>query len=316
MIAKAKACKGGSNLANYVMKPEKGYELMRFGLCEEKPTELLNEFKMIQYLNSRAKNKTFSLVLSPEKNEGNLLSDAKLRKLTKEFMKELDIDPEQQQFIAVVHTEKEHKHIHIIANRVKPDGTVISDKHIGKRAQWIAHRLAKKYNLISAKEKQIQNLQKLKNQEKNLKGIKKGIKRKHDWAIKQNPTSVKAYIKIMRKMGVEVTPSINQFSNKVQGLRVKDKESDLDFKASEVHRSMSLNKIMANGIPFDEESYAWEIYSDAKMDSKEFEFSRNQFLSELSWAIGGQQENIESEYDKKKKRRKKNQNRRSGGRKM
>src|SRR5690625_28807 len=314
MIGKAKACTGGTTLANYVMKPEKGYELMRYGLSGETPIEIMHQMKLIKDLNNRAKNKFFSLVLSPEKKEGQKLTNAKLREITKEFMNGLGIDPEKQQFIAVVHTEKAHKHIHIIANRIKIDGKAISDKHIGKKAQWIAHKLAKRHGLISAKERQLENLEKLKREEKNLKGVKKAIKRKHDWAMNQNPSSVKQYIKIMDKLGVQVKLVKNKYSGKVQGLRVKDKESGLEFKASEVHRNMSLNKILSTGIPLEQESRIMEILTDEdRINTPEFTQTAVQFLNELAWEMGGQ-ENTDNEYEKRKKRRKKRQGGRARGR--
>src|SRR5690625_3110806 len=99
MIGKAKACIGGTALAVYIMKPEKGYELMRNKVYGDTPSEVLRDMEVIRSLNQRAKNKTFSLVLSPEKEEGHFLSDAKLRTLTREFMKELGIDPKEQQFV-------------------------------------------------------------------------------------------------------------------------------------------------------------------------------------------------------------------------
>lgn len=302
MIGMAKACKGGATLANYVMKPEKGYELMRYGLSGDTPIGIMQQMKIVQDSNSRAKNKYLSLVLSPEKKEGQQLSNAKLRQLTKEFMEALGIDPAKQQYIAVVHTEKEHKHIHIITNRVKIDGSLISDKHIGKRAQWEAHKIAKKHGLISAKERQIENLKKLAWEEKNIKGVKKSIKKKHDWTLKQKPLSLKGYIKIMDKLGVEVIPVKNKYSEEIQGLRVKDKKSGLEFKASEVHRSMSLNKIDAAGIPY-KVSEEKENTDDVRINSKEFGVKINEFLTNLARVLEGPEESQEvaEEYLKRKR---------------
>ena len=139
MVGLAKACSGGGALANYVLDENKGYELDRNNLCGLTPKEIVEEFKMIQDLNQRATNKTFSLVLSPDIKDGKNSSDKELKAMTQEYLTKLGIDPEKQQYVAFVHTEKEHKHIHIIANRVEPNGKLISDHHIGKRGQWIAH---------------------------------------------------------------------------------------------------------------------------------------------------------------------------------
>ena len=129
MIGKAKSCIGGTALANYVMKDVKGYELLRNNLSGMTPTQILQEMKIIQNLNQKAQYKTLSLVLSPEKTEGQKLTNKELQEMTLDFLKEHKIDVKNQQYLAFVHTEKEHKHIHIICNRVKDDGTLVTDSY-------------------------------------------------------------------------------------------------------------------------------------------------------------------------------------------
>ncbi|MFN3019933.1 relaxase/mobilization nuclease domain-containing protein [Chryseobacterium sp. TY3] len=249
MIGMAQSCKGGSALANYVMKHEKGYELCRNNLCGERPTEILQEMKIIQNLNQNAQNKTFSLVLSPDKEEGKKLSNEKLRKITKDFMKKLGIDPDKQQFVAFVHTEKEHKHIHIIANRVQENGKLIPDNYIGKQAHWAAHEVAKENNLISAKEVMISKIQSIEKQTDLDRVVKNDVLKKHDFVMKQNPESMEVYMRKMEKLNVKVVPTINK-QGQVQGHRMIDLATGKDFKASEIHRKMGLKNIMEKGIPF------------------------------------------------------------------
>lgn len=253
MIAKASSCIGGTALANYVMSPEKGYELMRNGVAGNTATDLLQNMRIIQDLNKRATKKTFSLVLSPEIEDGKKVSDEALRSITHDFLEGLGIDPLEQQYIAFVHTEKEHKHIHIIANRVDFEGKLLSDHHIGKRAQWVAHRVALKHGLKSAKEIQIKNAKKRNQEQNNFKDLRKQIKAKHDWVLSQKPKTLADYIELMDKKGVTVVPVHHKYTGKLQGLRIIDKETGKSFKASEVHRSMSLNRLLATGISIDGE---------------------------------------------------------------
>lgn len=249
MIGMAQSCKGGSALANYVMKDEKGYELCRNGLCGEIPSEILKEMRIIQDLNQTATNKTFSLVLSPEKEEGKKLSNKELREITKDFMKKLGIDPEKQQYIAFVHTEKEHKHIHIIANRIRDDGKLIADNHIGKKAQWAGHEVAIERGLTSAKEKMISKLKSISRQTDLDRVIKNEIVQKHEFVMNKVPDSMEFYIEQMKELGVKVIPTINK-QGQIQGHRILDLASGIDFKASEIHRSLGLKNIMEKGIPF------------------------------------------------------------------
>lgn len=243
----AKSCSGGSALGNYVMDNIKGYELDRNLVCGETPIEIMHEMKIIQDLNQRATNKTFSLVLSPDIKDGKKLSDDELRAMTQDYMNKLGIDTEKQQYLAFVHTEKEHKHIHIIANRVQPNGKLISDNHIGKRAQWISHEIAKEKGLVSAKEKMFENIR---NIEKSADSLKTKIFKNHQEVLKQNPQSFKDYIKQMDLKGIEVKPTINK-QGQIQGFRIIDKETKRDFKASEIHRSMSGSNLLKIGLKND-----------------------------------------------------------------
>ena len=153
MIALAKSCSGGGSLLNYIMSDKKGYELFRSNLCGRNPKEMMEEIKIIQDFNQRAINKTLSLVLSPSIEDGKKLSDYELREMTIEFLKELNIDINEHQLLVVVHEEKSHRHLHFFINRLNISTLkLINDHHIGKRAQWIAHGMALKRNLVSAKQ--------------------------------------------------------------------------------------------------------------------------------------------------------------------
>lgn len=287
----AKSCKGGTPLANYIMKPEKGYELLRNGVAGETSTEILREMRIIQDLNQRAVKRTLSLVISPEESEGKKLTDNELKNITKDYLEELGIDPDKQQFIAFVHNEKSHKHVHIIANRVEVDGRLIKDHWIGKKAQWAAHRVAKKHKLISAKESMIANLKDKKHQKDLNKVVKKEIIKKHEFVIKQKPSSMQEYFKMMNDLDVKVTPTVSM-KGRVQGMRMQDLATKNDFKASDVHRDLSLVKVMKSGIPY-------ETFEDNKARASIVES-----FEALSKSQGNSLGGVSDEEDKSRKKRK------------
>ena len=281
MIGKVKSCIGGTALANYVMKDAKGYELLRNNLSGETPTEILHEMKIIQDLNQKAQYKTLSLVLSPEKTEGQKLTNKELQEMTLDFLKELKIDTKNQQYLAFVHTEKEHKHIHIICNRVKDDGTLVSDNFIGKKAQWAAHRIAKERGLISAKERMIENLKNIEQGKDNKRAIKNKILEKHNLVMKINPKSMEEYKHKMYDFGIKVIPTINR-QGLIQGHRFLDLESGSDFKASEIHRKLGLNVLLEKEIlPVSTEIInSTEPTFDTDENSNESEFKNQDFSKE------------------------------------
>ncbi|MDM1448311.1 relaxase/mobilization nuclease domain-containing protein, partial [Myroides odoratimimus] len=152
MIAKAKSCVGGTALFNYVIDDKKGYELLRNNLSGDTPKDMFQTMQILQNQNSRCKNNTISAVISPTIVDSQKMSDRDLRALAVEFLLGLQIDPTKAQFIAFVHTEKEHKHIHIIANRIDENGKALKDNYIGFEAQRVAHEIALKYGWTSIRQ--------------------------------------------------------------------------------------------------------------------------------------------------------------------
>ncbi|SDN09421.1 hypothetical protein SAMN04488514_1241, partial [Kriegella aquimaris] len=120
-------------------------------------------------------------------------------------------------------------------NRIDFDGKAYNDSFIGKRSQWAAEKVAKDMGLTTVKEVQL---------EKELDSIqiRHEIKDIHHRVMEnERPQTLDGYIRAMKERNVEVIPSINR-ANRLQGFRFK--YQGYNFKASEVHRSMSGGKIM------------------------------------------------------------------------
>ena len=254
MIGKAKSCVGGFSLFNYVIADEKGIELLRNNLCGETPIELFHEMKILQDLNQKASNKLISMVLSPHIEDGEKLSLKELQNITKEFLNELEIDPDNSQFIAFLHTEKRHRHIHILFNRVNEKGKLLKDHHIGKKAQWAAHRVAEKNKLISAKQIRIDKIKEAEQNQFGFNNLRKEIYQKHLNVMAAKPKTMEKYLSEMMRQGVKFIPTINKQSN-LQGYRIRDMETQSEMKASEVHRNMGLKNLLDSGLFFQDKNF-------------------------------------------------------------
>ena len=254
MIGKIKSCIGGFSLFNYVIDDEKGMELLRNNLCGETSIELMREMQIIQNLNQKATNKLISMVLSPHVDDGEKLSKKQLQNLTKEFLKELEIDVENSQFIAFLHTEKRHRHIHILLNRVDENGKLFQDHHIGKKAQWAAHRVAEKNGLISAKQIRIDKIKAAEDIKSDFKNIRREIYQKHLRVMESKPMTMEKYLAEMLKKNIKLIPTSNK-QGELQGFRVRNMENQTEMKASEVHRNMEFKNLLDSGLFFKNGNY-------------------------------------------------------------
>lgn len=214
--------------------------VFRNHLIGDNPTEITEEFLNIQSLNAQCKRKTLSFVLSPTIEDGKKLSLNGFQNITKTFINELHLTDHQA--IAFIHQDKDHKHIHLYVNRIDFSGCAYNDSFISKKAQKTAEIVAKKLNLKTVKQVQEEKLDK-------VKSLRLAIKLKSDHCIKVlKPTSFQEYIVQMSKQGVNVSPTINQ-SGQLQGFTFSS--SGQNFKGSEVHRELSINKLITK-IPFNE----------------------------------------------------------------
>lgn len=248
MIGMAKSVSGGGALFNYVCNPEKGFEIDRNLISGINSQEIFDDFKIYIEQNQRATNKIFSMVLSPSIEDGHQLSRDGFKIITQEFLKELEFDYKNQPYIAFLHNEKNHFHIHIIASRVNEDGSLIKDNHIGKKAQWAAHRVALNRNLTSAKQVRIEKIIALEKEKNDLNNIQKNILTIHKSIINNNhQLNYDEYKKRMFEYGFFIKPYLNKL-DQLQGHKIIDLHSGQQYKASDIHRSLSLNNILKNGI--------------------------------------------------------------------
>lgn len=293
MISKAKSCPGGTALFNYVVNEQKGYELMRNGLSGITPKEMFLDMNIIQQQNSRCKNNTISMVLSPSIEDGQKINDNMFKSIASDFLKLMGLDPIKNQFIAFVHTEKEHKHVHILMNRIKMDGTLINDSFISKKAQAAAHKTALKFGLTSAKEVKLAKEKSRANANKN---IKQAIKKAHFKVLQTKPKHLNTYMKRMLELGIEVLPTINKQGN-IQGYRFLHLATGINLKASEVDRNLKLNSLFVS------ES---SLKPNIKIKTEDFSFwTLNTTLLDLIFSPSYVSVNIEHQEDLKKKRKKK-----------
>ncbi|MFH6965906.1 MULTISPECIES: relaxase/mobilization nuclease domain-containing protein [Flavobacterium] len=234
MVGKAKSIAHTSNAVNYGKDKLNAEEISRHNVIGSTGLEIENEFKVYQNLNLNTKMNTISIVLSPSPEDGRKLSREEFKAISDDYLKKMNL--QDHQHVAYVHRDTDHTHIHLYVNRINSKGVAYNDSFISKRTQQKTHEIAKERGLVSAKEVMASN---------DL--LKSKIFEKHLEVLKQQPQSFQDYIKQMDLKGLEVKPTINR-QGQIQGFRVRDLNTNKDFKASECHRSMSASNLLKIGI--------------------------------------------------------------------
>ncbi|MGA8854400.1 MAG: relaxase/mobilization nuclease domain-containing protein [Christiangramia sp.] len=185
------------------------------------------------------------------------------KEITSRFLKEMEL--KNRQAIAFVHRDKAHTHVHVYVNRIGFDGKAYNDSFIGKRSQLAADNVAKELGLTRVREVQQEKL-------KELNWQRLAIRHINNRVLETRPKSLDEYINKMKSCNVQVIPSINK-SNQLQGFRFEYKGANL--KGSEVHRSMTGGKLIAEISQNQQFSRLKEVPNTLKLMDKTVQLSTN-----------------------------------------
>lgn len=109
------------------------------------------DFKMWMPQSTKAEKPMMHISLNPHPDDR--LSDAEYAQLAHEYMEKMGFA--DMPFLIVKHEDIDRHHIHIVALRVRPDGTAISTKNNFYKSKEITRELEKKYGLHTAERQKI-----------------------------------------------------------------------------------------------------------------------------------------------------------------
>ncbi len=84
------------------------------------------------------------------------LTDEEFGNLARDYLEGMGFD--DNQYIVYKHTDQDHSHIHLVANRVKFSGDVVSDSQDYKRSETLIRELEKKFKLTELIQKEESNI--------------------------------------------------------------------------------------------------------------------------------------------------------------
>ncbi|WP_431126268.1 relaxase/mobilization nuclease domain-containing protein [Flagellimonas flava] len=113
--------------------------------------DMTQEFNIVRQLRPRLGRAVYHVSLNlPYEDK---LSDKKFVSLGNDYLKGMGFD--DNQYIMYRHSDQEHEHIHIIANRVKFSGELASDSKDYERSERLVRKLELKYGLSQLEDVQL-----------------------------------------------------------------------------------------------------------------------------------------------------------------
>jgi|ERR1035437_1425089 hypothetical protein len=167
---------------------------------------------------------------------GEKIEDKMMIEIAKEYLQKLGITATQ--YAITKHTDKNHSHMHIIANLVNNNGEVIKDSWIGLKGKKISQQLTRKYGLKEAVSKNLSltNLEALNEKEASRYIIYQTIINKLPKC--KNLEDLK---NLLVKENIETLYKFKGQTNELQGISFNI--GNYKFKGSEIDRKFSLKNL-------------------------------------------------------------------------
>ncbi|SHI46593.1 relaxase/mobilization nuclease domain-containing protein [Flavobacterium haoranii] len=221
-------------------KVEKGYGVvLETNLTSEKVVMQTKEFNVVRQLRPNLSKAVYHTSLSLPYSDS--LSDKEFTDLGRDYLKDMGFD--DNQYIIYKHTDQDHSHIHIVANRVKYSGDVVSDSQDYKRSEALVRKLEVKYNLTVLKENKESNVLSKGEIEKCLRTgeapERLELQRIINEIIKHNQSIFEFEKKLKeKKVSIKLNASIE---GKISGISFEYKGNT--YKGSQVNRNLSWSKL-------------------------------------------------------------------------
>lgn len=252
---KAKISRGHSfkGAVNYILDigkkatHTKESEIISSNMSAEYMQEFTKEFIHISNLREDIKKPVWHCSLTLPINEK--LSKEDWEKVSESFLKRMEIDTNNHQYICVRHQDTEHDHVHILVNRVGLDSTIWFGRHELPKAIEATQQIEKEFNLSITKgyiEKS--EIKKLSDKEINM-AIRTGeepprqyLQNTIDEILKQKNISAPEFAKRLEDFGINVranlasTGKMNGFSFEYNNISFKGQDLGQKYKWSELQK--------------------------------------------------------------------------------
>jgi len=198
--------------------------------CFGTDKELIQQFNEVRQLNTKLAKPVLHVTLSL--SQGESLPTYKLAEMAEDCARDLGFS--NNQFVAVLHKDTAHAHMHIVANRIGYDGKTVSDSNSYQKITKLCRKLEIKHELKQVLSpnaflpKELRNYQRLDERKEKLKAH-----------IKQSLAGARNYEQFEQKM-----KDLRYEVIKMRGIGFRDQQKEYT-KGSEVGYSLAtIHKIL------------------------------------------------------------------------
>ncbi|ENI6448157.1 relaxase/mobilization nuclease domain-containing protein [Escherichia coli] len=245
----AKSGKSFKNRVKYILKDDHDFICSNMSADKNNVSDLTDEFKAVSRFRPDINKPTFHAFISLPKDEK--LTDEQWQEIAKDYLKEMNIDIDKNQYICVRHKDTDKDHIHIVANRVGLDGSVWHGQHSAFNTIAACKRLEIKHGLTITK---------------GLQGQKSGVsaptKNEIEHALRTGEKPARIVLQNALQAALVGKPDLSTFIDRLQAVGIdpafnvastgnisgvsfgiKNNEKNIYFKGSQLGKKFSWNTI-------------------------------------------------------------------------
>lgn len=249
MIAKMLSNQSVGATLGYNLK-EESQIIDVYNLMGEHLQDYEKQMKLTQELFAgRAKNLTAHIIISPSIEDGQKLANQEWKEIANEYLKKTSL--EKNESIVFLHEDREHKHLHIVANRIDSNGRIYRNGNELAMSQRVGNEIAQERGLMQAREIMIEN-KRLKEQSiepktvGSLEKIKGDLNQAANFARDANSLfDQKKYFEALRKSGYKVKEHLNKETGEIRGYGIE--RDGIFYNASDIGKEFTLNKLNQTG---------------------------------------------------------------------
>lgn len=213
-------------------------------------SEIKKEFEIYNQLNCRVKNQATHISVSFAPDE-RVKAEKKIE-LAEKLLEKLDF--KNVPYLVVEHHDKEYEHFHIIAGRIRDDGTTVKEWEIAERAIGATKELEKSLGLeqteyIKSGDRRIKSNEYKQMERTSELSIITEAKLTIDEILKDEPT-VKDFVEGLQHSGFDIRPNISEKTGKMNGFSFK--KDEIKFKSSAIAKNYSWQNLQKNGLKYDQ----------------------------------------------------------------
>lgn len=251
MIAKMVKGRGFRGALEYDLTKEKG-RIIDSNMAGQTPRELAAEFGQIRKLRPNLGKAVLHVSLSAA--PGEKLTDEQWREIGQRYLRGMGFT--DNQYIITRHTDTEHEHIHILANRITHAGEVVSDGQDYRRQETIMREIERDYGLqrvapsIEAERKAPTKGEIERAMRTGQPSTRDQLQKLCDGAAK-DCRSFTEYVERLEAVGVEVVPVVQLNGAKLSGLSYR--LDGVTMKGSDLGKGYTAAGIQKRGISYEQD---------------------------------------------------------------